>query len=149
MLLFIIFRDRLIFTENWLRLHSTLIWVPRSFLFHIWNPSKAVCQHVPNMGYKWVRMKEMDYDDLCITFILLYISKNTFTSILCHSLDITWESITTHEGRTRNIKVTYSRSQSQQQQHCPPVLLFTLWRGLGCVPQCWGQPHVSEWLGSS
>lgn len=58
-------------------------------------------------------MKKMDYDDLCF-FMLLYISKNTFTPTLCNSQDIYVRevSITTYEGRISDIKVTYPRSQS-------------------------------------
>lgn len=114
-------------------------------MFQIHNLSEAVCQHVLNTGYKWVNEKKRIMIIYVLHFMLLYIPKTTFTPTL-FSQDTHMREVL--EARLRHIKVIYSRSQSPEQQNCPQIMLLTLWRGLGYVPQCQGQLRAFRWTWS-
>lgn len=60
-----------------------------TLLFHIWNPSEAVCQHVLNKD-SWVKIfKKWIVTIYVLHFMLLYFpKKNKSTSALCNPQDI-------------------------------------------------------------
>ena len=146
MLLFIKFRGCLIFTRNWLRLYSILIWAPELYVSdpQSLRSSLPACSKYRLQMSKWKKKRIMII--YVLHFMLLYIPKTTFTPTLYNSQDTHITELL--EGRLRNIKVIYSRSQSPKQQNCPQVMFLTLWRGSGYVPQCQGQPRAVRWTWS-